>query len=877
MDQLTRLTGMSSPNDRGLLIRRPFGEITNFQSPTSTANSNLIMPDDKTPSKLETDGTGNGKNPQEEEALTPLANLKMLIRVASETEAQPSRRELFKEDSLQSLNPLMMTSEDSLSRIDSECREYTELQPQGSTTIKAASTFGSMYPNEDGDSFSRVNECGMSQSACGSYDSGINSIGSQENMTPSSCASFTLMSGPQKVSRKQKSLGLLCEKFISRFPEAVPDGEKCEIPLDDLAKQMCTERRRIYDIVNVLEAVQMMTKIGKNLYQWHGSTHRLMTLAWLRQLALKLSLLERYLEAKQHCEEVENYGFLSPGSTNNSPADSRGLLSPFSPTYSSTGTSPASSTGGPSPSPIERKTSLGVACQKFLMLFLIAPEPSAKINLEFAAKVIHGPYLPDAVMKTRIRRLYDIANILQSLHLIQKVQITESHGARKPAFEYIGPDIKSIEVTQEVLSSLPVTRQRHSLLAVGKNLLNIPDDDPRAPPPTHTSQIAMPIVSPPQHQLQKVTLISSPNIPASTPTPMAYESCKPFKKRVLTDTGFGITPVNFQSFQDIQNGTYIQRNAKLPRTVSADNVAMSSNAVVISSYNTTRHQNISNEEDQENKPQTANGVCITSSLMDLSKACEVERTKTSIKIPSPNYFGASRSLLRNSPINLSMDRRNAHIISPLALTTHNRSNGFAVRVRPSSHIIPPSPTNTTPSGLYRKGPSAPSPLMNSASRYVKLSPTMTARGSPLRGSQQSPMLAMRKPFSPTSLITLNHHQDQITHSSQDPYGQRIKVLRMPSQDTGEKYSSSGALGNTTNNMRLVGLNNGKTVIALVSKNPNTGVTTSIAESTMPFREGTNSQIANGRIQSPRSSAINLAQKSPAMYRLSRFASNGNSY
>ncbi len=71
-------------------------------------------------------------------------------------------------------------------------------------------------------------------------------------------------------------------------------------------------------------------------------------------------------------------------------------------------------------------------------------QPNAKINLEFAAKVIHGPYLPDAVMKTRIRRLYDIANILQSLHLIQKVQITESHGARKPAFEYIGPDVTGL-------------------------------------------------------------------------------------------------------------------------------------------------------------------------------------------------------------------------------------------------------------------------------------------------------------------------------------------------------------------------------------------------------------------------------------------------
>ena len=81
-------------------------------------------------------------------------------------------------------------------------------------------------------------------------------------------------------------------------------------------------------------------------------------------------------------------------------------------------------------------------CLSYTMLLFF--QPNAKINLEFAAKVIHGPYLPDAVMKTRIRRLYDIANILQSLHLIQKVQITESHGARKPAFEYIGPNVKGL-------------------------------------------------------------------------------------------------------------------------------------------------------------------------------------------------------------------------------------------------------------------------------------------------------------------------------------------------------------------------------------------------------------------------------------------------
>ena len=114
-------------------------------------------------------------------------------------------------------------------------------------------------------------------------------------------------------------------------------------------------------------------QVGKNLYQWHGITHRIPTLAWLKQLALKLKMLERYNEVKILEESSENfYGssqgseFLSPNSNCGTPING---ISPFSPSLS-----PTSSSGGPSPSPIERKTSLGVACQKFLMLFLIAPE-----------------------------------------------------------------------------------------------------------------------------------------------------------------------------------------------------------------------------------------------------------------------------------------------------------------------------------------------------------------------------------------------------------------------------------------------------------------------------------------------------------------------
>ena len=195
------------------------------------------------------------------------------------------------------------------------------------------------------------------------------------------------------------------------------------------------------------------------MYQWHGIAHRIPTLAWLRQLALKLKMLERYNEVKILEESSENLYASSPEFLSPNGCGTPNGISPLTPSLS-----PCSSSGGPSPSPIERKTSLGVACQKFLMLFLIAPEvrkkfyskihPSeffnffsqrdARINLDFAARVIHGITLPESVMKTRIRRLYDIANILQSLQLIQKVQITESSGVKKPAFQYIGPNVDAI-------------------------------------------------------------------------------------------------------------------------------------------------------------------------------------------------------------------------------------------------------------------------------------------------------------------------------------------------------------------------------------------------------------------------------------------------
>ncbi|TNV86118.1 hypothetical protein FGO68_gene12197 [Halteria grandinella] len=294
-----------------------------------------------------------------------------------------------------------------------------------------------------------------------------------------------------QYSRKEKSLGELCRRFLGIY------GSKFRalLYLDQCTRELAVERRRIYDIINILESFQVINRQAKNAYQWKG-IHKIVKSierhidyfqghsipGETRMVKLNDSGKQMQFQTLQIIKSSRVGSGISDDSIQN--FENQHLETQISEFKAFNDGKPITpqidlpiSLGKPpkaagkkekkqsqnlliwqlddeddKQSKYKKDKSLGILCQQFIGLFVTWRHV---ISLEEAARQISlredGLIRMDELLdiqidqeldneeaqklKTKIRRLYDIANVLQSIGLIEKTNQTYN---KKPAFRWIG-------------------------------------------------------------------------------------------------------------------------------------------------------------------------------------------------------------------------------------------------------------------------------------------------------------------------------------------------------------------------------------------------------------------------------------------------------
>lgn len=266
--------------------------------------------------------------------------------------------------------------------------------------------------------------------------------------------------GGATTCRKEKSLGLLCQRFIEAMKEATAAEGSNSVHLESVATKMKVEKRRIYDIVNVMEALDAMSKLNKSYYAWHGLNNLPKLMHELQRESIEENLPSKIIQVEQ---AMCSFTDLSPGakrkdlvgsmlepvvlpsSTVSSTVTSSPLDSPFSSKSFriATPTSVASpSTSQSLKDPRGTKNSLAMLCRRFIMVLLANPQDRRRVSLDVASTVLIKDTETEGFeppSRGRCRRLYDIANVLVAMGIIKKVHYL--FGTKKiPLFIYSGPE-----------------------------------------------------------------------------------------------------------------------------------------------------------------------------------------------------------------------------------------------------------------------------------------------------------------------------------------------------------------------------------------------------------------------------------------------------
>lgn len=254
-------------------------------------------------------------------------------------------------------------------------------------------------------------------------------------------------------SRKDKSLGVLCQSFMELYKDAPPnrDDNGAVVEIVEVAEHLGVKRRRIYDIINILESIDIVARVRKNTYRWHGTGDLPKFFAKLQRDAIE----EQTRKANGTWVEDPN-----KPKTKGMATTCQKLLQIFLSTgqLDFTLAYAADIIMGPAAQAAEEAARAAAAAQAAARNPIPLPDPLAPpplpvgpaglpplevpmipANVDTAAATTtttEGKTPAQKAMKTKVRRMYDIANVLQALGVLTKYNVGSTSVQNQPSLKW---------------------------------------------------------------------------------------------------------------------------------------------------------------------------------------------------------------------------------------------------------------------------------------------------------------------------------------------------------------------------------------------------------------------------------------------------------
>mmetsp|Transcript_31044 Transcript_31044/g.53093 ORF Transcript_31044/g.53093 Transcript_31044/m.53093 type:complete len:777 (+) Transcript_31044:1289-3619(+) len=285
--------------------------------------------------------------------------------------------------------------------------------------------------------------------------SGFPKSASMTTPVPSAAAAGQPMyrSLPTQRDAVSTSLGVLCQSFMELYKDAPPNGDNngAVINVVEVANHLGVKRRRIYDIINILESIDIVARVRKNTYRWHGTGDLPKFFAKLQRDAIE----EQTRKANGTWVEDPN-----KPKTKGMATTCQKLLQIFLSTgqLDFTLAYAADIIMGPAAQAAEEAARAAAAAQAAARNPIPLPDPLAPPPLPVdpaGLPPLEVPMIPanddtaaatttttegktpaQKAMKTKVRRMYDIANVLQALGVLTKYNVGSTSVQNQPSLKW---------------------------------------------------------------------------------------------------------------------------------------------------------------------------------------------------------------------------------------------------------------------------------------------------------------------------------------------------------------------------------------------------------------------------------------------------------